>query len=156
MFVRPGFVYLGSSSSNTDLILRAKITSAGGNDDGVLSLGVIRYTWRNCCRAFPMGVPLAFFRALFSVSTKRSVCPLNLGWYGAIVIWLIRKVSQKSLKSPDVNCIPLSDTRQSTTPNLVNSSLRKIDCNFCCGVSTFKNFGPIRKGINYYKIVDSV
>ena len=120
------FFCLGSSLSIRDLILRTNITSAGGNDDGPLSLGVILYTWRNYCRAFPEGVPLAFFRLLFSVSTKWSACPLDLRWYGAIVIWLIGKVTQKSLKSPDVNCVPLSDTRQSTTPNLATSSWRKL------------------------------
>ena len=42
--MRPDFVNLGSSLSNTDLILRANITSAGGNDDCVLLLGVILYS----------------------------------------------------------------------------------------------------------------
>ena len=126
VFVRPGFVCLRSSLSNTDLILHTYITSAGSNYDSMLSLSVIQYHWRNCCRAFPVGVPLTFFVALFSVSTKLSACCWTLddmrrSWYD----WSGR-FTQTSLKSPDVNCVPLSDTRQSITPNLANTSAKLI------------------------------
>ena len=80
---------------------------------GVMMMVCCCWVWRNCCRAFPVGVPLTFFRALFSVSMKHSACLLDLGWYGAIMIWLIWKISQ--------NCVPLSNAKQSTPPNLANS-----------------------------------
>ena len=34
--------------------------------------------------------------------------------------------------------------------------VEEIDCNFCCGISTSKDFELLRKTIYYYKIVESV
>ena len=62
----------GSSLSKTDLIFLANIVSAGETASTVLGLGVILYTCRNCCSALSVGVPDAFLRARFNVSTKRS------------------------------------------------------------------------------------
>ena len=69
----------GSSLSKTDLIFLANIVSAGETVSGVLGLGVILYTCRNCCSALSVGVPDAFLSARFNVSTKRSVWPFGLG-----------------------------------------------------------------------------
>ena len=99
-----------------------KITSVGGNDDGVLSLGIILYTWRNCSRDFSLGVPQ--LSSGFFLVCQWSAWPAC--WILGDMGWLISKVSQKSFKSQDVNCVPLLDLRQSTTPNLVNSSSRKL------------------------------
>ena len=52
---------LGISLSNTDLILLANLFSAGDSVDGADLFGVIRYTCRKSCRAFLVGVPIAFF-----------------------------------------------------------------------------------------------
>ena len=60
------------------------------------------------------------------MSTKRSARRLDLGWYGGVVICFIRKLSQNTLKSDDVNCVPLSLTKQSKPPNRANSSWRKV------------------------------
>ena len=105
MFDHLGFVCLGSILSNTDLILRTNITSTGGNDDGELLLGVILYTRRNCCRAFPVGVPLDFFRALFNLSIRPWVI-----WGNHDIIDL-EGLTKKPLKLLDVNYVPLLDTR---------------------------------------------
>ena len=74
-----GLFYFGSSLSKTDLIFLANIVSAGETASGVLGLGVILYTCRNCCCALSVGVPGAFLSVRFNVSTKRSAWPFNLG-----------------------------------------------------------------------------
>ena len=61
-----------SSLSKTDLIFLANIVSAGETASGVLGLGVIMYTCRNCGSALSVGVPDAFLSARFNVSSKRS------------------------------------------------------------------------------------
>ena len=104
----------------------AQTVSAGEVPSGVFGFGVIWETCKNCCKTFTEGVPEAFFRTLFRVSTKRFASPLDLGWYGGVVICFIWKASQNSLKSGDVNCVPLSLTKQSTTLNRANSSWRKV------------------------------
>ena len=71
--------WFGSSLSKTDLIFLANIVSAGETASGVLGLGVILYTCRNCCTALSVGVPDAFLSARFNVSTKRSAWPFELG-----------------------------------------------------------------------------
>ena len=81
-----GFTCVGNSLSNTDLIFLANITLAGGSDPGVFVFGVMRYTCRNCCSAFSVGVPLAFFNDLFIVSTNLSAIPFDRGWYEGVVI----------------------------------------------------------------------
>ena len=70
--VRPCLVCFSSNLSN--------IISAGDNEDGVFTFGMILYTYKNCCRAFSVGVLQAFLRALFKVSTKRSARLFDLGW----------------------------------------------------------------------------
>ena len=50
-----------SSLSKTDLIFLTNIVSAGETASGVLGLGVILYTCRNCSSALSVGVPDAFF-----------------------------------------------------------------------------------------------
>ena len=107
----------GSSLSKTDLIFLANIVSASG----VLGLGVILYTCRNCCSALYVGVPDAFLSAHFNVSTKRSAWPFDLGWYCRVVMCFIWKISQNSLNSTAVNWLPLLLATQSTTPNRANS-----------------------------------
>ena len=67
----------GSRLSKTDLIFLANIVSVGETASGVLGLGVILYTCRNCCSALFVGVPDAFLSARFNVSTKRSALPLR-------------------------------------------------------------------------------
>ena len=68
-----------SCLSKTDLIFLANIVLAGETASGVLGLGVILYTSRNCCSALSVGVPDAFLSACFNVSTKRSAWPFDLG-----------------------------------------------------------------------------
>ena len=114
----------GSSLSKTDLIFLANIVSAGETASGVLGLGVILYTYRNCCSALSVRVPDAFLCARFNVSTKRSVWPFDLGWYCSVVMCFIWKISPNSLNSTDVNWLPLSLTTQSTTLNRADSSCR--------------------------------
>ena len=89
MFDLPGFVHFGSNLSYTDRILCVNITSAGDGKTRALLFGVILYTWKNCWRAFSVGVALTFFKALFKVSTNRSACPLDRGWKEAVVIDLV-------------------------------------------------------------------
>ena len=110
-----------SSLSKTDLIFLANIVSAGETASGVLGLGVILYTCRNCCSALSVGVPDAFLSARFNVSAKCSAWPFDLGLYGDVVMCFIWKISQNSLNSADGNWLALS---QSTTPNRANSSCR--------------------------------
>ena len=62
----------GSSLSKTDLIFLVNIVSAGETASGVLGLGVILYTRRNCCTALSIEVPDAFLSARFNVSTISS------------------------------------------------------------------------------------
>ena len=69
----------GSGLSKTDLIFLANIVSAGETASGVLGLGVILYTFRNCCSALSVGVPDAFLSARFNMSTKRSAWLFDLG-----------------------------------------------------------------------------
>ena len=69
----------GSSLSKTDLMFLANIVSAGETANGVLGLGVILYTCRNCSSALSVGVPDAFLSARFNVSTKRSAWLFHLG-----------------------------------------------------------------------------
>ena len=114
----------GSSLLKTDLIFLANIVSAGETASGVLGLGVILYTYRNCCSALSVGVPAAFLSARFNVSTKRSAWPVDYGGYCGVVMCFIWKISQNSLNSSDVNWLPLSLTTKSTTPNRANSSCR--------------------------------
>ena len=114
----------GSSLSKTAFIFLANIILAGETASGVLGLGVILYTCRNCCSALSVGVSDAFLSARFNVSTKRSAWPFDLGWYCGVVMCFIWKISQNSLNSTDVNWLPLSLTTQSTTPNCANSSCR--------------------------------
>ena len=114
----------GSSLSKTDLIFLENIISAGEMASGVLGLGVILYTSRNCCSALSIGVLDAFLSVCFNVSTKRSTWPFGLGWYCGVVMCFIWKISQNSLNSTDVNWLPLLLTTQSTTPNRANSSYR--------------------------------
>ena len=71
--------YFGSSLSKTDLIFLANIVSAGETASGVLGLGVILYTGRNCCSALSVVVTDDFLSARFNVSTKRSAWPFDLG-----------------------------------------------------------------------------
>ena len=54
--------------------------SAGDRVDGADLFGVIRYTCRKSCRAFLVGVLIAFYNALFSVSTNLSARPFDRGW----------------------------------------------------------------------------
>ena len=50
----------GSSLSKTYLIFLANIVSAGETASGVLGLGVILYTCRNCCSPCPSGYLMLF------------------------------------------------------------------------------------------------
>ena len=97
--------------------------------------------------ALSVGDPLAFLRPLLRVSTNLSACPLLLGWYGGIVTCYTRKSSQKCLNSVDVNCVALSVTTLSTTPNLTNSSWRKDVVNLGSWLLTFQDLGPFRETI---------
>ena len=85
-------VCFGSNFSKMDAIIRANIISEGNED--VLTFGVTLYTCKNCCRTFSVGVPQAFLRALFRVSTKRSAWPFDLEWYGGVMTCFIWKVSR--------------------------------------------------------------
>ena len=154
MFVLPDFVCLGSNLSYTGRILRENITTACDSEAGVLLFGVILYTWRDCWRAFSVGVALTFFKALFKVSTNRSASPFNRRWNEAVVTWSIWYDSQKFLNSLDVNWLPLSDTMISTTPNLANSSWR-IFCDFCDWVFSSMYFGLIWATVDYNGIIKS-
>ena len=60
----------GSSLSETDLLFLANIASADETARGVLGLGVIVYTCRNCCSALSVSVPDAFLSARFNESYK--------------------------------------------------------------------------------------
>ena len=113
----------GINLSNADLIFLANMISASEPVEGVFGFGVIRYTCRNCCKALSVGVPCAFLSALFSVSTNLTI----RSWVGycGVITCFTWNVLQKSLNSADVNCVPLSLTTQSHTPNLANSSCRK-------------------------------
>ena len=111
------------SLSKTDLTFLVNIVSAGERPIGVLGLGVILYTGRNCSMFYP-SVSLVLFKALFKVSTNLSVCPFDLGWNWGVVMWSTWYVLQKSLNSLDVNCVALSVTTQSTTPTRANSSCK--------------------------------
>ena len=51
----------------------------------------------------------------------------------------------KSLKSLDVNCVQLSNTRQSTTPNLAHSSWRKLIVTSVVGFPHLRNSGYFEK-----------
>ena len=77
-FFRSLFCF-GSSLSKTDLIFLTNIVSAGETASGVLGLGVILYTCRNCYSALSVGVPDDFLRARFNMSTKRSAWSFDLG-----------------------------------------------------------------------------
>ena len=83
-----------SSLSKTGLIFLANIVSAGETASGVLGLGVIMYTCKNCCSALSVGVPDAFLNARFNVSTKRSACRLILG---DIMVWLCAAIKRDSV-----------------------------------------------------------
>ena len=80
MMAGVGLFLLGISLLNTDLILLANMISAGDRVDGADLFGVVRYTCRKSCRAFLVGVPIAFFNALFSVSTNLSVRLFDCEW----------------------------------------------------------------------------
>ena len=78
MHVLPGFVCFGSNLWWTDVSdvrtsPRLEIVRL------VFLLGVILCTRRNCRRALSVSAVLAFFKALFKVSTNLSACPLDLG-----------------------------------------------------------------------------
>ena len=81
----------GSMLLNTDLIFLANINSTGYIPNLVFFIRLL---------------PSDFLRALLSVSTKRSACPFELGWYGSVVMYCICKDSQKNFNSLDVNCVP--------------------------------------------------
>ena len=70
----------GCSLSKTDLIFLANIVSADETVSGILGLGVILYTSRNCCSFLSVGLPDAFLSAHFNVSTKRSWVILRCGY----------------------------------------------------------------------------
>ena len=127
-----GFTCFGNNLSKTGRIFLANITSTRDIWDGVFSFGIMWYTWRNCCKAFPDGVSFAFFKSLFKVSTNLLACPFDLGWYVGVVMWSTWKSSMNSWKSPDVNWVPLFDTKQSTTTTRSHNSWRV----FCSEVSS--------------------
>ena len=110
---------------------------------GVLRLGVILYTNRNCCSALSVGVPEPFLSARFNMFTKRSAWPFDLGWYCGVVICFIWKISQNSLNSTDVNLLLLSLTTQSTTPNSANSSCRNPIVILIVGLLYLRTSGPL-------------
>ena len=83
-------------------------------------MGVILYTCRNCCCALSVGVPDAFLRACFNVSSKRSAWSFDFGWYCSVVMCFMWKISQNSLNSTYMIWLPLSLTTQSNTPNAVH------------------------------------
>ena len=128
------------SLSNTDLIFRASIVSEGERPIGVFVLGVILYTCRNCWGDLSVGVPCAFLRALFKVSTNLSAWPFDLGWYCGVVMCFSWYVSQNCLNSLDVNCILLSVTTQSTTLKRANSSCTNPIMQFVVGFQNFQRF----------------
>ena len=101
VFDLPGFVCLGCNLSYTDRILRANITLACDCEAGVLLFDVILYIWRNCWRAFSVGVALTFFKTLFKVSTIRSACPLDRGSNVIDLVWFVEvfKLSRCKLAS---------------------------------------------------------
>ena len=79
-------------------LLNANMISVGEPVEGVFEFGVIRYTYRKCCKALLVGVPCAFLSALFSVSTNLSARPSDLGWYGGVVTCFTWNVLQKILE----------------------------------------------------------
>ena len=63
------------------------------------------------------------------------------------VICSMEKNLQKFANSLEVNCVPLSETIVSGTPNLANISFTDIV------EVTLQNFGPFRKTAQNYKTV---
>ena len=77
---------------------------------------------------------------------------------GPWVIWSDRDIidlegSTKILKVTGRKLCPIVGHKTINDPK---SGEQEIDYNFCCGISTFKNFKPFRKTIYYYKIVEFV
>ena len=142
----------GNSLSNTDLIFLANIT-VGDNPELVLGFGVTWYTLKNC-RILSMDSFLSnFFNAHLKVSTNFSACPLDHGWYGAVVMYTIKKALQKILNSFAVNYVPLSDTIVSGIPNLGKSSYKNLILSLHVGFLHFITSGHFEKlstTIKYY------
>lgn len=83
-----------------------------------LSSGVARYV----IKAFSFSPPP--FHSPFTVATARSVSPLAWGYLRLLVICVNPYSVEKSLKSSQLYCEPLSDTTVSGIPWRLNTSLR--------------------------------
>ena len=119
----------------------SNIVSAGEFPIGVLGLGVILYTCRNYCNTLSVGVPSAFLKSPFKVSTNLAACPYDLGWYWGVVMWYTWYVLQKSLNPLDVNCMAFSVSTQSPTQKRVNSSCKNQIVHLVVGLLHCKTSG---------------
>ena len=85
-------------------------------------LGVVRYahnTLGNSSAHLPFASPNLFFNPFTIVLLMASACPLLWGYVGVEYLFLILRSLQNSRKTLLSNYNPLSDIRESDTPNLV-------------------------------------
>ena len=144
--IRLCLVCFGSKLSKTDVILCANIISAGDNEDGVLRFGMVLYTCKNCCRAFSVGVPQAFLRALFKVSTKHSVWPWMVQ-SGCDVFYL--ESLTEHFKINWCELYPVVTDQTIYQPKTGEQFMKEVYCYLCSGLFTSEHFQPSALAIHY-------